>query len=387
MLCLGIESSCDDSSLALVRDGALLGQVTAGQAEMHALFGGVVPEMASREHARLMGPLYDRLLRDCGVVARQLELVAVARGPGLLGSLLVGVAFAKALALGLGLPLVGVNHLHAHIFCAGLERELPLPALALLVSGGHTHLYRVDSPTALQCLGKSLDDAAGEAFDKAGKMLGLPYPAGRLIDELADEGRADPGLFPRPYLANDNLDFSFSGLKTAMQAHLEGPGKAGEPGKTGRRQRTATWDALSGQERLPTGGARRELADLCASYRLAVVETLGAKTRRALESAEARGVRALMLAGGVAANSLLRRSMADLAESRSLDFVCPSPALCADNGAMIAYLGALLADQGFGHDLDLITVPRGVAVPDDLQRLRRGQDRPPALDSGAGAHY
>lgn len=357
-LCLGIESSCDDTSLALVRQGRLVEQVTAGQGELHALFGGVVPEVASREHGRFIGPLFDRLLAQSGVNASDLGLVAVARGPGLLGSLLVGVAFAKALALGLGIPLLGVNHLHAHVFSAGLEKPLPLPALALLVSGGHTHLYRVTGPDALQCLGKSLDDAAGEAFDKAGKMLGLPYPAGRLMDQLAEEGKASPDMFPRPYLANDNLDFSFSGLKTAMHT------RAGA-------QREAAWDALTGDGKLPTGQARQDLADLCASYRLAVVDTLAVKTCRALDDKRMADAKALVLAGGVAANSLLRQRMAAIAAQRGVEFICPPLSLCMDNGAMIAYLGGLLAEKGLEHALDMPSIPRGQAVPDDMLGQKR----------------
>lgn len=355
MLCLGIESSCDDTSLALVRDGKLVGQTSSSQAELHALFGGVVPEMASREHARFIGPLFDKLLADTACQASDIDVVAVARGPGLLGSLLVGVAFAKALALGLGAAFVGVNHLHAHIFAAGLEQTLAFPSLALLVSGGHTHLYRVEGPRNLIALGKTLDDAAGEAFDKAGKLLGLPYPAGRLIDELANEGSPDPKLFPRPYLNNDTLDFSFSGLKTSMSVFL-----ASRPGLS------ATWEAGTGETVLPSGEARSDLADVCASYRLAVVETLAAKVERALERKDMRDVQGLILAGGVAANSLLRECMRDRAKRGRLAFFAPTPPLCTDNGAMIAYLGWLLAEQGCGHDLDMEAIARGRKVPDDL---------------------
>ena len=355
LLCLGIETSCDDTSLALVKDGRLVGQATSSQVELHALFGGVVPEMASREHARLIGPLCDKLFYDAGVSPDAVDVVAVARGPGLLGSLLVGVAFAKAFTLGRGTRLVGVNHLHAHLLAVGLEQELCFPALGLLVSGGHTHLCRMESPVVMPVLGRTLDDAAGEAFDKAGKMLGLPYPAGRHIDELANEGRASATLFPRPYLDNDTLDFSFSGLKTAMSVYLAAHGKPG-----------ANWDPASGETILPQGEARATLADLCASYRLAVVETLIAKTRKALESGGMGDIAALALAGGVASNSLLRQSMRDLAARFGKRFLAPSPALCTDNGAMIAYAGWLLARQGLCHSLDLEAVPRGRAVPDDM---------------------
>lgn len=357
MLCLGIESSCDDTSLALVRDGKLVGQSSASQADLHALFGGVVPEMASREHARFIGPLFDCLLSKAECHPSDIDVVAVARGPGLLGSLLVGVAFAKALALGTGARFVGVNHLHAHIFAAGLEQELSFPSLALLVSGGHTHLYRVESPCSLIPLGRTLDDAAGEAFDKAGKLLGLPYPAGRHIDELANEGNPDPKLFPRPYLDNDSLDFSFSGLKTAMAVFL-----------SSRPELSVSWDADTGAPFFPRGEARAALANVCASYRQAVVDTLAAKTEKALDRKNMRDAKGLILAGGVAANSLLRESMRERALRRGLPFFVPSPALCTDNGAMIAYLGWILAERELGHDLDMEAVARGGRVPDDLRR-------------------
>lgn len=357
MICLGIESSCDDTSLALVGDGRLLARKEASQAELHALFGGVVPEMASREHARYIGPLLDGLLDEAGLAPDAIDVVAVARGPGLLGSLLVGVAFAKAFALGIGARFIGVNHLHAHIFAAGLERSLELPALALLVSGGHTHLCRVDDPETVTALGKTLDDAAGEAFDKAGKLLGLPYPAGRIIDELAREGRAEPRLFPRPYLDNDNLDFSFSGLKTAMALHV-------------RRfpELVARWKAENGEPVLPEGEQRTRLADVCASYRLAVVETLVVKMERALAQDACRDLRSVLLAGGVAANSLLRASAEAVAARHNLVFAAPPPSLCTDNGAMIAYLGWLLAQRGLSHRLDMEAVPRGRRIPDDMIR-------------------
>ena len=355
MLCLGIESSCDDTSLALVREGRLLAQATASQVPLHALFGGVVPEMASREHARLIGPLFDKLLRGSGIHPDKITVAAVARGPGLLGSLLVGTAFAKTLALGLGIRLIGVNHLHAHLLAAGLEHDLRFPCLGLLASGGHTSLYRMDSPESISLLGRTLDDAAGEAFDKAGKMLGLPYPAGRLMDDLANQGTASATLFPRPYLDNDNLNFSFSGLKTAMSVYLEKHAVS-----------RARWDAESGSPLFPS--ERGELADLCASYRLAVVECLEAKTRKALSLEYMKDVTGVVLAGGVAANSLLRERIQQLAEQNGKAFFVPSPALCTDNGAMIAHAGWLLARRGLSHGLDLEAVPRGRLVPDDMIR-------------------
>ena len=198
MLCLGIETSCDETALALVRDGKCVESVLATQMDVHALFGGVVPEIASREHYRFLGALYDELMRRTGLTLADVDVVAVTRGPGLLGALLVGVAFAKGLSLAGNKPLIAVNHLHAHLLAVGLEHELLYPLLGLLVSGGHTHIYRVDAPESLELLGHTLDDAAGEACDKFAKMLGLPYPGGVLLDRLAQRGAADAHLFRTP---------------------------------------------------------------------------------------------------------------------------------------------------------------------------------------------
>ncbi|MGE9986523.1 tRNA (adenosine(37)-N6)-threonylcarbamoyltransferase complex transferase subunit TsaD [Desulfovibrio sp. SGI.169] len=347
MLCLGIESSCDETALALVEDGRLLGSVLASQADVHALFGGVVPELASREHYRCIGPLFDELMRRCRRSGTDITLVSVARGPGLLGSLLVGVAFAKGLALGLGARFLGLNHLHTHLLAVGLEQELTFPCLGLLVSGGHTHIYRMEAPWRCQPLGRTLDDAAGEAFDKVGKLLGLTYPGGRLMDALARAGRADAGLFPRPYLDNDNLDFSFSGLKTAVASYMERRLDGGWPHPLRRVE-----------------DAPQALRDCCASFNLAVVDTLCVKVSRALDRQP--DLRALIVAGGVAANSLLRERMEELMRRRGGKLLTPSPLLCTDNAAMTAYAGWLLGRAGFQHDLSMETIPRGRAVPDDM---------------------
>ena len=348
MLCLGIESSCDETALALVEDGRLVDAVLASQADVHALFGGVVPELASREHYRFVGALFDELMRRSGKVNSDIDLVAAARGPGLLGSLLVGVAFAKGLALGLGKPFLGVNHLHAHLLAVGLEQELHFPALGLLVSGGHTHIYRLESPWDCRLLGRTLDDAAGEAFDKVGKFLGLAYPGGKLMDALARAGHATPAMFPRPYLDNDNLDFSFSGLKTAatgLAAHQ-----------------------LAGQEwprpLTDIAHAPQALKDYCASFNLAVVDTLCAKMARALDRNP--GVTTLLMAGGVACNSLLRERIEQLMQGRGGQAYIPGPLLCTDNAAMIAHAGWLLGARGFSHDLRMETIPRGKIIPDDM---------------------
>lgn len=336
-LCLGVETSCDETAVALVDDGRLVRSLTASQANLHSLFGGVVPELASREHYRYLGPLFDRLLLETEIEPRSIDLVAVARGPGLLGSLLVGVAFAKSLAWSLNVPLVGVDHLRAHLLAAGLTGELIYPAVGLLASGGHTHLYYIKSDRDFALLGSTLDDAAGEAFDKIGCALRFRYPAGPEIDARAQKGRAAYNL-PRPYLDNDNLDFSFSGLKTAAIN-------------------------LAGKNRFKEG----EIDDFCASLNLAIAETLVAKTARALDGRDAASV---WLAGGVAANSLVREKMADLAASRGLRFIAPPRELCGDNAAMIAYNGWALARRGLEHDLDLEAIPRGRKIPDDYRASR-----------------
>lgn len=358
MLTLGIETSCDETALALVRDGRLLGQVLASQARLHALFGGVVPEIASREHYRILDSLCDAMFQDIRLEPQDMDVVAVARGPGLLGSLLTGMGFAKGLVLATGAKLVGVDHLLAHLLAVGLEQEFVFPALGLLVSGGHTHLYHLHGPTQCLRLGRTLDDAAGEALDKSARLMGLPYPGGRYVDILAQVGSVDPERFPRPYLDNTNLDFSFSGLKTAVANVM-------------RRRKDLVLP--SGETPAPEDLARRcaaepllrELADICACLNYSVAETLRIKTQRALKGRAE--IKALIVAGGVAANSMIRGVMADLAQEHGLHLLLPSPALCTDNAAMIAFAGECLASAGLGHALDLDAVPRGRAVPWDYQ--------------------
>lgn len=340
MLCLGIESSCDETALALVDDGRLVDSVLASQAPLHSLFGGVVPELASREHYHYIGALFDELLERVGIKAADIDVIAVARGPGLLGSLLVGMAFAKGLALSLGARLIGVNHLHAHLLANGLEHALEFPALGLLASGGHTQLYRIESSSRFICLGRTIDDAAGEAFDKVAKALGLPYPGGKFIDSLARKGNGDHALLPRPYLRRDNLNFSFSGLKTAACQRMRELGLEG-------------------------GAAQGAgLENFCASFNEAVADTLRERVRQAWSLSQ--DIRHLWLAGGVAANRLLREKLEKLAQKRDARFLAPSPQLCQDNGAMIAYAGWLLARDGYFHTLDVETIPRGKKIPDDM---------------------
>ena len=309
MLCLGIESSCDETALALVEDGRLVEAVLASQADVHALFGGVVPELASREHYRFVGALFDELMQRSGRANAEIDLIAAARGPGLLGSLLVGVAFAKGLALGLGKPFLGVNHLHAHLLAVGLEHELRFPALGLLVSGGHTHLYRMESPWDCRLFGRTLDDAAGEAFDKIARTLGLGYPGGPAIDKAAMKGNPDFVQFPRAYLEEDSYDFSFSGLKSAVLNYLNG---------------------------MKMKNLGYKVEDIAASFQMAVVEVLTEKTIKAAVDFK---VDRVCLSGGVACNSLLRKMMKDKCQAKGILLDYPQPKLCTDNGAMIASAG------------------------------------------------
>ncbi len=346
-LCLGVESSCDETALALVHEGKLLGHVLASQSDLHALFGGVVPELASREHYRFIGTLFDELMRRAACSPGDIKSVAVSRGPGLLGSLLVGVAFAKSLVLGLHARLIGVNHLHAHLLSAGLGNELSFPALGLLISGGHTNIYRIDSPLRFVQLGLTLDDACGEAYDKIGTLLGMQYPAGRMLDTAASLGK--PTIdFPMPYVDNDSLDFSFSGIKTAVATFFE-KNYAGE-----------SWDRpVTDVQKLP-----QQILDLCASFNLVIARTLACKLERAFVRNP--DVHTCIVAGGVAANSCIRSVISELAAQHGARLLMPSKELCTDNGAMIAYTGWLLAREGAYHPLSMETFPRGHKIPDDF---------------------
>jgi len=359
VLVLGVETSCDETGVALVRDGRFVAESLASQTDIHAVFGGVVPEIASREHQRMLPILFREVLAKTGLAAADIEAVAVARGPGLLGSLLVGMSFAKGLCLATGAALLGVDHLHAHLLAPGLEAELPFPALGLLVSGGHTHIYRMDSPTQFTLLGRTLDDAAGEAFDKVAKLLNLPYPGGRYLDDLSQGVEPDRNLFPLAYVHNDNLDFSFSGLKTAVAEYL---GK--HPHLAYAAMPEA--DALRGGGALALARHPQELALVAAAFNHAVAETLRIKVERALD--REKGLAALVIAGGVAANSHVRAAMQRTAAERGLVSCLPRPALCTDNAAMIAHAGSLALEAGYRHGLDLESVPRGRAVPQDWTR-------------------
>lgn len=369
MLCLGIETSCDETAVALCRDGRPVLEKLASQVDVHTLFGGVVPELASREHLRRMGPLLRALFDETGLGLADVDAVAVARGPGLLGSLLIGLATAKGLALAAGKPLVGVDHLHAHLLAATIGRDaVAYPALGLLVSGGHTQLVRLRSPLSLEILGRTLDDAAGEAFDKAAKSLNLPYPGGVYLDVLGQGIEAERDLFPRPYLDNRNLDFSFSGLKTAVATYV-----AAHPGL-----RLSVMPAQAGP--IVATDWPMDLRQACAAINFAIADTLRVKVERAL-AGPAADAATILAAGGVAANSRIRAMLADVAARRGLPLLLPPPALCADNATMIAYAGGLLAQAGLFHDLRLDAVPRGRKVPWDYQRVDEVRTSGPSVDS------
>lgn len=354
MLCLGIETSCDETAVALCDDGRPILEKLASQADLHALFGGVVPELASREHLRRLGPLLTALFDESGLGLDDVDAVAVARGPGLLGSLLIGLSAAKGLCLATGKPLIGVDHLHAHCLAAAMGHAVPYPALALLVSGGHTQIMLLRSPLDVTVLGRTIDDAAGEAFDKAAKSLNLPYPGGVYIDVLGRGVEPDRTLFPRPYLDNHNLDFSFSGLKTAMATFV-----AARP-----HLRAVTMPEVGGTivpEAWPL-----ELRRACASLNFAIADTLRVKLDRAVD-ALAEPAASILAAGGVAANGPIREMLAGLARHRGLPLFLPQPVHCADNATMIAATGCLLGRAGLHHGLDLVPVPRGRKVPWDYR--------------------
>ncbi|MBI1922463.1 MAG: tRNA (adenosine(37)-N6)-threonylcarbamoyltransferase complex transferase subunit TsaD [Geobacter sp.] len=307
MLILAIESSCDETAAAVVRDGReVLSNVVASQVATHAEYGGVVPEIASRKHLEAVSLVVREALSGASMTLDAIEGVAVTRGPGLPGALLVGVSAAKAIAYARKLPLVGIHHIEAHLFAPFLERPVEFPFLALVVSGGHTHLYRVDGFGMYATLGQTLDDAAGEAFDKVGKLAGLPYPGGIAIDRLAAEGDPRSIHLPRPLLHDGSCNFSFSGLKTAVLNYVRK-----NPGST----------------------EGEHLKNLCASFQAAVCEVLVAKTEAAILAI---GAKRLVVAGGVACNSALRAGMAKMAERRGVDLRIPSPILCSDNAAMLA---------------------------------------------------
>jgi N6-L-threonylcarbamoyladenine synthase len=353
VLVLGVETSCDETAAAVVEDGRRVrANVVASQIATHALYGGVVPEVASRQHVASIVPVIERAVADAGLALRDVDAIAVTAGPGLVGALLVGVETAKALAFALGKPLVAVNHLAGHLAAAFLESgeaAPPLyPHLALLVSGGHTALIRIDAPGETRLLGATRDDAAGEAFDKVGKMLGLGYPGGVVIDRLAATGDPRAVALPRALSGRDDLDFSFSGLKTAARRIVTGA----------RAQEGITEDPSAAL-------SAATVAELSWGFQDAVVDVLVTKTIRA---AQAIGARSIVLGGGVAANTTLRTRLAGEADALGVPLVVPRPALCTDNGAMIGAAGARRFAAGDRSGLDLDARPSLPLAPRIAER-------------------
>ena len=338
MRVLGFESSCDETAVAVVEDGhRVLASVVQSQDELHETYGGVVPEIAGRAHAERIGVITDRALAEANTSFADIDAVAVAHRPGLIGSVLVGVAAAKSVAWRLGVPLIGVHHVEAHLWSGLLEETSPpWPALGLVVSGGHSSLYRVDAPFRCTVLGRTIDDAVGEAYDKAAALLGLGWPGGVRVDQAAQLGNDEAYQFPMPNLKGRPLDFSFSGLKTAVRY-----GVLGLPGTAIREP-----ESLSEQER----------ADAAASFQKAAVRTLIRGLRRARQ--EHPDVQSLLIGGGVSANSRLRKELESFAEKEGLVLRIPPMQWCVDNAAMVAGLGWIRLQEEGPASLSLAASPR-----------------------------
>jgi N6-L-threonylcarbamoyladenine synthase len=334
MLVLGIETSCDETAAALVRDGReIVSSVIASQIETHKAFGGVVPELASREHLDKIVPIVEEAFASAKVEMKELDGIAVTTGPGLVGSLLVGVSYAKAMAFALDKPLVGVNHIEGHIYSVAFENPpVEYPALALIVSGGHSNIFYIPEPCKYKVVARTRDDAAGEAFDKVAKMLGLGYPGGPIIERLAREGNPRAVKFAVPRMGDGLPDFSFSGLKTAVTKHVR---------ETGLKP--------VGNGEAPSQGIK----DLAASFQSVVVRSLVGTMERVAEDYCARELRTLIVAGGVACNGALKAASGDAAARLGIPVYFPSPHLSTDNAAMIAAAGSVRLRTGQCDGLDL----------------------------------
>lgn len=329
---LGIETSCDETSAAVVDDGRVVrSNVVASQIDLHAKYGGVVPEIAARAHIERLDAVIEEAMSGAGVGRNDLDAIAVTNRPGLVGALLIGVTAAKTLAWAWHKPLVAVDHIRAHAYSPAIEQESsPFPAVGLIVSGGHSSLFHIETPTTIKLLGATTDDAAGEAFDKVASILGLPYPGGPSVEKAASTGNPTAVDFPRTWLSGDSLDFSFSGIKTAVMYHIHGHGQT-------------------------TGGLRRfsptQIADIAASFQQAMIDMLVTKTMRAVKVT---GLDTVVLGGGVAANRTLRTALWGECTKRGLAFHASKMPYCTDNAAMIAALGyhQFLAGDMAGLDLE-----------------------------------
>lgn len=333
MKILGIETSCDETGVAIFdEEKGLIANQLYSQIEMHADYGGVVPELASRDHIRKTLPLIDAALKEANLTAKDIDGIAYTAGPGLVGALLVGATIARSLAYAWQVPALGVHHMEGHLLAPMLEdNPPPFPFVALLISGGHTQLVKVDVVGQYELLGESIDDAAGEAFDKTGKLLGLDYPAGVAVSKLAEQGTPNRFIFPRPMTDRPGLDFSFSGLKTfaanTINANLNTEGKLDEQTR----------------------------CDIAHAFQQAVVDTIIIKCKRALQQT---GYKRLVMAGGVSANKQLRADLAEMMKNLKGEVFYPRPQFCTDNGAMIAYTGFLRLKHGEHTDLSLSVKPR-----------------------------
>lgn len=327
MKILGVETSCDETSAAVIENGKILSTIISSQ-EIHSNFGGVVPELASRAHIRLIVPIVEKALRSAGVSLNQLNGLAVTCGPGLVGALLVGLNFIKGLSASLNIPYIGVNHIEGHIYGNLLsQKEIQFPIIFLIVSGGHTQIVLMEDHLKYQILGKTRDDAVGEALDKGAKMLGLGYPGGPVIDKLAKTGDPNYIKFPRAWLKGNNFDFSYSGLKTALLTWINA-----------RKPNDIT----------------ENIHHICASYQAAAVEVLVKKT---IMAAQQYKVKTVAIAGGVAANSLLRASLLDDAKTNKMNVFLPENIYCTDNAAMIARVGEAYLHTGYTSSFSLNAFP------------------------------
>lgn len=317
MYTLGIETSCDETGVSIVKDGKeILSNLILSQTDLHRYFGGVVPELASRRHIEVLDGLTKDALKEAGITLKDINLIAVTSGPGLVGALLIGISYAKGLSYSLGVPIIGINHVEAHLYANFMEYDdITTPCIGLVVSGGHTTLVRIFEIGKYKILGQTLDDAAGEAFDKVAKLLGLGYPGGPIIDELSKRGNPKAVMFPRAMLGQENYDFSFSGLKTAVVYYVKGFSQF--------RKEKPPKQPIS-------------TMDLVASFQEAVVEQLVKKTIRATLDM---GYKTIILGGGVSRNTRLRQSLEEETKKLGLKLYLPSPIMCTDNAGMVAGLG------------------------------------------------